>query len=232
MGNNAKTAPSLIIGSIIIAVTLVIFFVGFSAGEKTALHWLSLTFVLIAEVALTAGLVVMPLNQPGSSANLVKMGVLTTLVIYFVAAVVLALLAGSVFADNKNGFITTNIVVIGVAATVIIALQVSASSLTGKEGQDPGSDDVLKNSMIKVFSLKSNPDYQEYTPVLDRLYDEFQYRDQHRSLASIDQNIEADVLELADYLSSAGDKRNGQEVEARTSRIIAKIKERNMRLKQ
>ncbi|MGE5391238.1 MAG: hypothetical protein ACM3PE_09275 [Deltaproteobacteria bacterium] len=232
MNDTTKTAMNLGIGLVIVAVTLIVFFVGFSAGEKTTLDWLSLIFVLVAEIALIIGMIYMPLTQPGAGANLIRMGVLTTLLIYLAATVIMWLFAHPVFGDNRNGFITTQIVILGSAATVIMALMTSASSLSGKEGQDEGGSEIIKNSMMRVFTLKTNPDNQVYAQVLEQLYDEFKYCDHNKSLAGMDQSIETSVLELAEYLAGPSDVRTQEEVEARTDKIIAQIKERNLRLKQ
>ena len=127
MPDKMKMLLILGIGIIIIAVTLVIFLIGFSSGEKTTLHWLSLLFVLISEVALIGGLILMRVRIETLNATLLKAGITSTLFIYFVITVLLAVFK-PLFAGNLNAFITIQVTMIGIAAAAIMALLISAST--------------------------------------------------------------------------------------------------------
>lgn len=125
MANNRNVVLLLSIGAIIIAVTLVIFLVGISGGEKTTLHWLSLLFVLISEAALIGGLIFMTVRIDTLNTTLLKAGVSSTLFIYFIITVLLAIFK-PLYAAHLNAFITTQVTVAGIAAVIIIALFISA----------------------------------------------------------------------------------------------------------
>lgn len=127
MPDKMKMLLTLAIGIIIIAVTLVIFLVGFSIGEKTTLHWLSMLFVLISEVALIGGLIFMSIRVERLNETLLKAGITSTLFIYFVITVLLAVFK-PLFAGNLNAFITIQVTMIGIAAAAIMALLISAST--------------------------------------------------------------------------------------------------------
>ncbi len=129
MNHKMKMFLTLGIGLIIIAITLILYFVGFSSTEKTTLSWVAFLFVLIAEIALICGLILMNFRIKSLNETLLKAGILSSLSIYFVITVLLTIFKGF-FAQHMGAFITTQVAVCGIVAIVVMALLISASTKT------------------------------------------------------------------------------------------------------
>lgn len=119
----AKIFLTLGIGLAIIAITLVLFLVGFSYTEKTAVDWLAMSFVLVSEVLLITGLVLLPVYKTKIKAALVSSGVYSALFAYWLTTALLAIFAKDF---NIRAFISTQIIALGIVAIIIMALFISA----------------------------------------------------------------------------------------------------------
>lgn len=127
MTDRTKVWLILGIGLIMVAITLVLFLLGFSGGEKGTLHWISLLFILIAEAALIAGLVLMTNRSTTLNSTLLKAGLMSTFSLYLIITVLLAVF-NPLFGESINAFVTTQVTICGIAAIVVIALVISASA--------------------------------------------------------------------------------------------------------
>jgi len=133
MNNKTKIALTTSIGLIIIAVTLVQFFIGFSndnvvpSSEQLTIKWLALTFMLLSEIALTASLVLLMMPVKELNETLLKAGILPILFGYFALTVLLAVFR-SFFTDHVSAYISTQITILGIVAVIIIAVIISSST--------------------------------------------------------------------------------------------------------
>lgn len=230
MNSKTKMWLTLGIGLIIIAVTLVLFLVGFSGAEKTNIHWLALAFMLVSELMLIAGSLLLPVYIQAFSAAMFRAGVISTLIIYCIITALLAVFANRFFAGNLSAFISTQVIVLGVVAVIIISLIMNASNVKAADEQ-LGSGASLKNSENIAFSLKSNTSYQEFAGMLGMLYEELKYSDKATSIAELDQTINSSVIELSEELNNDPEITK-EMIEEKVNQIILNIKERNRAVMQ
>lgn len=123
---NNKIKMVLGIGSIIIAVTLVWFLIGFSPAEKTTLDWIALLFMLIAEVSFIIGLIILTNRIEALNSIMLKSGIISTLSVYLIATILLAL-CRTFFDQRINAFVSAEITIGGIAAIIIMTLVLSSS---------------------------------------------------------------------------------------------------------
>jgi len=118
--NKASQLLLMIIADIIVlAVTLIIFFVGFGFS-KTSFDYIALLFVLLSEVMLFAGSTVVSRNVFNSV--FLRSGVLTTLSLYWIAATAFSLLHKFVFGQNITSLVVTQVIVLAIAALTVIGI--------------------------------------------------------------------------------------------------------------
>lgn len=225
MNGKMKIFLTLGIGLIIIAVTLVLFLIGFNGIEKTTLNWLAMTFLLISEVMLIAGLLLSPLYIKTMNAVLITSGVYSTLFAYWIITACLAIFAKVFFADNLRAFISTQLIVFGIVAIVIIALFISAANVKSDDDKIKNRAVILKNSENIAFSLASNPQYRQFKNILDRLYEELKYSDNNAEIADLDQLVFSAMNELAEKLNKV--EVDNEDIEKKINSIILHVKERN-----
>lgn len=118
--NKASQLLLMIIADIIVlAVTLIIFFVGFGFN-KTNFDYIALLFVLLSELLLFAGSAVVSRNVFNSV--FLRSGVLTTLSLYWIAATAFSLLHRFVFGQNMSSLVVTQVIVLAIAALTVIGI--------------------------------------------------------------------------------------------------------------
>ncbi len=230
MSSKVKMWLTLVIGLIIIAITLVLFLLGFSDTEKTALNWLAMSFMLISEVLLIAGLMLLPVYIKNTSGTFASSGVYSTLFGYWLITAILAIFAKAFFNDNVRSFISTQLIVLGSAAIIIIVLFMTASNVKRDDDRITKGAVLLKNSENIAFSLMSNTEYQQFTGILGKLYEEFKYSNKNTEIADTDQQVYSAMSELAEELNK--DEVDNRDIEKKVNSIILHLKERNRAVTQ
>lgn len=197
---NAKKSTTLIIGAIVIAVTLFIFFV--MTKERIFMHWTALFFALLAEVFLFGGILWVESAAQRSSGTFLRSGTYGLLSIYAAVAIILAILFPSFLTEKWELFVVIEVILI--AATIIILL------LLVKSGQKIGRKDskvlqavaAMESMIAKVNLMKLNPQNIRYKALLTKLYEALYYSDVSMT-ASSDHDISDQIDKLEEMLSVA-----------------------------
>jgi hypothetical protein len=228
MSNKAKTLANSVIAFIVIIITLKTFLSINAVSGKTAIDWYALIFVLISEAALFGGIIITTTGRITVNSMLLKVGVITTLAIYWIASIVISTFTRGVFMDNIGGFVTTHMILCAIVAIIIIIFWMFASSISAKDEKSANSRLLMQNCEELAFSLKSNKAYSDYHDLLNKLYEEIKYSDK---TASIDKEsmIYNQITELSNTLNSNNNSTaTVQDVFQAVDAIILNIKERNM----
>lgn len=133
MKNKNGVVPVAIIGVIAIAFSLVAFFL--LNAERVAVHWWALAFLLLSEVIMFGGLIGLRHTTANHSSVFLKIGITTSLSLYFGITLVSVLLAG-LFRDNLNVFILIELAIIALFAIVSISIFAVARKLERQGEKD------------------------------------------------------------------------------------------------
>lgn len=231
MARNNRKMCIISIGLIVIVVTLVVFFAGFSKVEKATLDYLALMFILISEIALFAGLTLLN-NKSSMNKVMVNSGVISTLVIYWIVSIVLYLIYKNTQINNIGGFVTVQIILISLVAIITISLCRVASSVHASDNKIAEARVCLQKCENIIFTLKNDSKYETYKEPLNTLYEIIKYSDKTAMNNVIDEKINREILEISNDLKdsySENDIDNKENhINEKIDHIISLIKERNM----
>lgn len=194
MNKSIKIYPILSIGFIVIATTLVIFFLGDSIFDKTILEWLSLAFVVLSEIALFAGITITSLQVSPTNKMLIRSGMISTLFIYWLITVVCALFK-NLFNDNLSGYIVLQIIIIAITAIIIISLNSMATRVKSGDEKIIRSRGLMEDCQRRLFGLKSNSGYTQFQKPLNDIYEMLKYGDKIGS-STVDTEISNEIANL------------------------------------
>ncbi|MBB6217685.1 hypothetical protein HNQ80_003808 [Anaerosolibacter carboniphilus] len=226
METSKRLVANITICLIILAITLVFFFVGFSQNERTIFDYTGLVFVLISEFALFTGLILLSINNIYMKTAFVRAGMITTLSGYWILTTLIFLCFKRIFTDNLGAFITTQIIIMGIAAIICISLFVASSNVQSSSKENVNRRDWLQNGENIIFSLKNDIKFQPYRQYLDELYETLRSSDKIATDIALDKEINNEIIILSDYLKNEEVKEITMEQYA--DKIISMIKERNM----
>lgn len=225
MSNKTRMLGTLAIGAIVVVITIAVFFAGFSQGEKTTVDYAALLFELVSEFAFFGGVVFL-LNNDSMGKTLIRAGLISTAILYWLITTVVGLLSGAIFEDNLGGFVTTQLIVMGIAAIITICLFMAASSVHASDKEVERARLWLQEGENIVFALKGDAAFASYSELLDKLYEALRFSDKTAPDITRDMEINSKVEALSN------DLRKGEIGEAdicvRINEIISLVKERNM----
>jgi len=126
---NNKLVVLITIYGIFTFLTIVIF--NLIINEKTLIDYLSLFFLLIAEIILFGGFYITKIRKHFYS----SIGINTTVVIYFILAAT-GCIFNDVFGKNIKGFILYHITLIGILAVMNIIILIFTSKIERRENRE------------------------------------------------------------------------------------------------
>lgn len=231
MRSSTKTILYAAIGTIVIIVTLAVFFIGFGGEAKSALDWASLAFTLFSELALFTCIIVVSMAKSSANQIVAGAGIVSTAFIYWVAVTFVSILGESIFKTNLRGFITTQIFLMSAAAIVSILLYMLSISVKAGDEKTVIAKQLLTGCEKAVFLLRETADLREYFLPLNRLYEEIKYSDKAAE-NSKDHVIYAKINELSEFMTNKNGDINTESVSERINEIILLIKDRNLMVRQ
>lgn len=227
MGKNKRLVANIAICLIIIMVTLVVFFLGFSQNERTNFDYVGLIFVLISEFALFAGLILLSVDNSYMKTAFIRAGIITTLSGYWILTILTYLFFKRIFNnDNLEGFITIQIIIIGIAAIICVSLFMASSNVQRSNMKNISRRDWFQDGENIVFSLKNDMKFQSYRNDLEDLYEMLKYSDKIAVDSVLDKEINNAIILLSNCLKSEEVKEI--EIKQHIENISSMINERNM----
>lgn len=154
-------------------------------------------------------------------------GIISDLLIYCIATIVLSVFSRSIFQDNTRGFVTTQIVILAVALSISIALYAAVLNVKEHDTKLMNSRLIMNECEKLAFSLKFNSDFSEYSSLLNKIYEEIKYSDKTKSIKK-EQNIYNKIEELKNFLSNNENEPKAEYITKMVDEIILLIKERNL----
>ena len=228
MSKRQMTLANALVGIIIVVVTLVVFFVGFSSRPKETIDYVALVFILISEVAFFAGLISV-LNLNREKMSLIKLSIVSTLFMYLVVTI----LIGLYFMNRNNnlyGLITTNSILIGIVAILIILLSVANANINSSNESIIKRRIVIQDCELKVYGLLKDSRFEAYYEGLNKLYETIKYSDKVSANKEGDIKIHQGIIKFSEYLNT--DEVNEEMVNKKLKELIGLVEQRNMLLKE
>lgn len=181
-----------LIGLIIIAVTLGIFFL--LNFEKTAGSWWSLLFILVAEAALCVGLEIIYSMNSQINKMFIGSGISVTLALYLITTIISSLIVNKL-KFNVNVIIITEIIILALTA-VIILLFISFSQHVNTTDQKIVNDRKLMQVCEKrIYNLLTDTKNKDFESELNSLYECIKFTDKIGN-SSVDEKIVTLITKL------------------------------------
>lgn len=230
-----NTARKLIvyIGAVILALTMIIFFVGFGINHKETIDYLALIFILISEVVVFISANFMVSFYDYRNKTFVFSGAIGTLFLYMTTTILLSIFSNVLFYKNYNGFITVQLIIIAIASIFLISFFVIGFGIIRSSEKVNSDSMILQQCENKVFSLKSNNEYEEISDSLNNLYEEIRFSDKSEFILDKEDDISSMIDELSNNMTNyKNDGFNKEELVDQINKIIVNVKERNYQVKQ
>lgn len=231
------------IGIVIVALTLVIFFVNLNNLGKLSIDYWALSFLLSSEITFFAGILFVSLRRDSENKLFINIGIITTVTLYMIATFVCSLISRSWFGvENIGKFIVVNVVIIGMAVVCIITIIIIGANISDHNKQRKENMTCIKDvemmiTEIKyIFSTIENEDEIANIEVLiNSLNEELFYSDpvSNVSVEVIDKNISNKAKELNELTKEITKEKFDDTIFCeRLNEIIHLIKTRNKVLAQ
>ena len=133
MRNRNGVTATGVIGFIIIALTLAVFFL--REIERIPTNNWGLAFLLLSEVALFTGLIMLRFTNANHSKVFLKAGGTSALFLYFFATLISVLFAGA-FRESLNTFILMELAIIAFSAIIIISVFAFSRGIERRNEED------------------------------------------------------------------------------------------------
>ena len=127
MRNRNGVMPIGIIGIIVVAFSLAVFFL--LDIEKSTLNLWALALLLLSEIVLFGGLIGLRFTGANHSKVFLNSGITVTLLLYFVATLISVLFAGA-FMENLNTFFLIQLAIIALFVIITIFIFVWSRGIT------------------------------------------------------------------------------------------------------
>ncbi len=210
-----------IIGLIIIAVTLSIFFL--LSFEKIAISWWALSFVLLAEIALLVGLEILVIDKHLNKV-FVSSGVSSVLFLYFVATIISCFFASN-FKDNINSFIIIEIVIIAITAIITILIFAFSHGINATDQKTVSDRKLMQICEKRIYCLLADTKNKDFEKQLNSLYENIKFGDKI-GFSSVDEKIVSQISKLEQSLQSA--EKTDNEINSIFDEISTFITQRKM----
>lgn len=206
-----------IIAGIVIGITLLLFFVS-GIGEKTSIDYVSLLFVLLAEMV---GFGFWAFS--GKISGFVSLGTAPVIATYVIISLIFSVFFKGFFQDNITGFVTVHVVVLALA-TIVVLLNGKVTSVA----ENTDRETLIKRAVIdecetKAEILLNSGRFPNHAKKLERIYEEIKYSDHISDVKS------REILIVLENISLSYDD---VDIDKNCDNALALIAERNAIVKQ
>lgn len=211
-----------IIGTVAITVTLILFYL--LIPERATLDWLSLSFLLAAEIIFFVGTILIHVQDGRSGVTVLRAGGQAVLAVGATLMAIVSLLFLSVLSSGEaKHFLAVQTVLL--ASIVISILVMAARSATMQDHLTLQSVSRMRGLIDKVTLLQEDANNAAYAPLLYSVSEALRYTDVSTTVTT-DDVIAQKLMELEQVLRSSSktkDEKISQLVEA----ILLAIKTRS-----
>ena len=202
-----KNKTIAIIGTIVICVTVLLFFT--LVWPRTIMQLASFQCIILAELIVTIGSILLVKYANRTAKTMILAGMSTVLLIYAAVSVSVSLL----FLFSPSFFLSTLIciqVVLLAIAAIVSLLMITATKSVAKE------DLAVRQAVTRIkamqddaFMLTEDPANKAYHGKLEKIYEAIRYCD-NATYAPSDDKIALKLMELTTALQAEGDDKEPQ----------------------
>lgn len=216
-----RTVPTAIIGLIVIAMTLLIFFT--AVTERHAIQWVSLLFIIFAELITPGGFILIDEYAKNTSGVMLRAGTYSLPFIYFIATTAVSIMYMSGVGGNVKWLVMIDVIILALTVAIMVPIFASSKTINEKNRSVLQSAAMFKQLGDSVMLLK-NAKNSKYTAQLEKIYDAIRYCDNSVYVPS-DDLIAVKINKLEEVLGAdAGDK--DERIRAMTDEILLLAKKR------
>ncbi len=198
-----RTIAAEIIGLIIIAVTLLVFFT--AVTTRDAISWVGLLFIILAEIIAVSGFILIDNYADRSYGVMVRAGSFTLFLMYFAASAVVSMLYMTSITASLKWLIATHLILIAGTAVILVPLLVAGKTLYEKSRDALQAVAKIRGLEDRLNIMKSDPGNSRYAGLLNQVCEAARYCDCSSYVPADDLiTVKADELEQTLLSADAG----------------------------
>lgn len=224
---NRKTSTIALVGLILIAVIVGLFFLMTDADARTEIDWWSLAFMAGAVLLATLGLMFVTVYQNTHQHALIA-GASPVLTLYGVAGVGIAFLFRRFFRESYRGMIALEVILMALALIVTIVLFNNAKRFGASSAATMYASATLGGFVARADTLYKNNRSAPFARSLEQVYEALRYCD-HSTSAGADAAIHQQLYELETMLTNVAPP---DQIERQAGMLVATVNQRNAEVRQ
>ena len=212
-------------GLIVIAVTLVLFFL--PGGGRETVDWVCLTFLLLAELILFGGGVLADRAANARGGTFFRAGAFSALLICCLVSAAVSLASILWVRPPAAGLVGVQLVVFAVGTVLLIVLSVFGRRVEAAETAEEQALNALRAMEDRARALAGRPSCRPFAAQLERLAEAVRYAD-GAAVSPLDAEIAGKLAALETYLDGDAE---AQEVDHRVEELLWDIGRRGREVK-
>lgn len=189
----------MLVGFILIAATIALFFI--LTENRLLIDWLCFSFMLIAELILTASLLTMESIGKTTAGIMLRSGIYSTVVIYTMISIIVSIISMLFFREEAKFFVAIQIVLMVITAIILELMYISSVHIADLNTSTVQSVNKMQELLNKVITLQSENCNTRISVQLNKLYEAIRYCDVSETVVT-DDIIANKIVELELLLGS------------------------------
>ncbi|MDF2941306.1 MAG: hypothetical protein K0S01_164 [Herbinix sp.] len=195
-----------IIGFILILLTILLF--GILPGQRTSLDWISICFVLAAEIEFILGFLFVQREAGHLEGTMLYSGAISIIALYSAISILVSILFMLVFREETRYLVAIQIILMSITAILLVLIYISSAHLAEKNNSSMQAVSGMQELLNKVTVLQSATSNSPYSSQLNALYEAIRYSD-YSTIVPTDESVAGKITELELVLGSALEDKDG-----------------------
>lgn len=225
MNRRQKTAA--LAGFIVLAVSLVIFFL--TTADRQRLDWICLSFILLAEIVMFGGLILVDRLAQCRGGALFRAGAVSILVICTVLSILFAMIFTVLFREHERLFVIAEILVFALSFLALLVLSASAKGVAEQDLVLDKAQTALQTVQLLADRLAREPANRPYLPQLTKVSEAIRFSDASRT--SVKDQLIFQELAALEMVLNGREEGKVAETQRRTDELLSLIAQRNGEIK-
>ena len=205
--SDRRNKTTALIGILVFLVTIFLFFI--LTEDTTIVSWVSLIFIIVAEIGLFGGLIIADILADKSAGVMMRSGINGVLSIYAIVSIITSIVFMINANDTVKALITIQIVIAAVSAILIILIT-SISKSVGENSKNVfKSVNKIQELTNKAAILQDNTKYSAYKKQLEKVLEAIKYCD-NATTVETDDIVSDKIAELERILLEESDNKDDQ----------------------
>lgn len=199
MNKNVVRLLSGIVGLVVVAVTILTFFIfGF---DKSTANYISLGFLIFSEVVCFLGEFITSKINSITNKMFLRSGTTGVLTIYFIGSLILLFVSGFL-KENVSLLVVIEILLVAIVAVVLIAIVISTNKINASEQKTIEDRKLMQICEKRVYDLLVDTKNKPFENDINSVYEMLKYADKI-GVTTVDEKIVGAILKLEENLKTS-----------------------------